>query len=172
MPKKVHETENVSAKERWNTKQNLHFELKFSSSNLRSGVLCLLSLQQARSYHNSSNHLLGNPRYTLTERLLGNLTNRRFLFQMASVWPIKMANLALTHLSTGQIQRLCCLAFLASFPAVSVTPRDALSRVHDGHGAQVNVTNERLLWDIREIFDTKDAGAANFKKIIKSRKHF
>ena len=43
---------------------------------------------------------------------------------------------------------------------MSVTPRDALSRAHD-------VTNERLLWDIREIFDTKDGGAANFKKIIR-----
>ena len=50
---------------------------------------------------------------------------------------------------------------------MSVTPRDALSRIHDGHGAQVNVTDKRLLWDIREIFDTKDAGSANFKKIIR-----
>ena len=25
--------------------------------------------------------------------------------------------------------------------------------------------NERLLWDIPEIFDTKDGGVANFKKI-------
>ena len=48
---------------------------------------------------------------------------------------------------------------------MSVTPRDALSHAHDGHGTQVNVTNERLLWDIREIFNTKDGGAANFKKI-------
>ena len=51
---------------------------------------------------------------------------------------------------------------------MSVTPRDALSRAHDGHGIQV-VTNERLLWDIREIFDTKDSGAANFKKIIEQK---
>ena len=50
---------------------------------------------------------------------------------------------------------------------MSVTPRDALSRAHDGHGTRVNVTNERLLWDIREIFDMKDAGAANLKKIIR-----
>ena len=48
---------------------------------------------------------------------------------------------------------------------MSLTPRDAISRAHDGHGAQV--TNERLLWDIPEIFDTKDGGAANFKKIIR-----
>ena len=41
-------------------------------------------------------------------------------------------------------------------------PRDALSCAHDGHGAK-----ERLLWDIPEIFDTKDGGAANFKKIIR-----
>ena len=27
-----------------------------------------------------SNHLLGNPRYTLTERLLANLTHLRFVF--------------------------------------------------------------------------------------------
>ena len=46
-------------------------------------------------------------------------------------------------------------------------PRDALSRAQDGHGTQVNVTNERLLWNIREIFDMKDGGAANFKKIIR-----
>ena len=87
-----------------------------------------------------------------------------------SLWPLKMAyklRRSSKHNSTRQIQRLCCLAFLASFPAVSVTPRDALSRAQDGHGAQINVTNERLLWDIREIFDTKDAGAANFKKIIR-----
>ena len=118
MPKKAHEMENLSAKERWNTKQNFHLSWSFLLPNLQSGVLCLLSLQQAQSYHNSSNHLLGNPRYTLTERLLVNLTNWRFLFQMASVWPIKMAlnlfNLALMHLSTCQIQRLCCLAFLTS----------------------------------------------------------
>ena len=50
---------------------------------------------------------------------------------------------------------------------MSVTPRDALSRAHDRHSTQVNVTNERLLWDIRDIFDTKDGGAANFKKIIR-----
>ena len=24
-----------------------------------------------------------------------------------------------------------------------------------------------ILWDIREIFDTKDGGAANFKKIVR-----
>ena len=50
---------------------------------------------------------------------------------------------------------------------MSVTPRDALSRAYDGHGTKVYVTNERLLWDIREIFDTKDGGVANFKKIIR-----
>ena len=48
---------------------------------------------------------------------------------------------------------------------MSVTPRDAISRAHDGHGAQV--TNGRLLWDIPEISDTKDGGVANFKKIIR-----
>ena len=47
---------------------------------------------------------------------------------------------------------------------MSVKPRDALSRAHDG-GPQL--TNERLLWDISEIFDTKDGGTANFKKIIR-----
>ena len=50
--------------------------------------------------------------------------------------PVRMGGLQ----STRQIQRLCCLAFLASFLAVSVTPRDALSRAHDGHSAKV--TNE------------------------------
>ena len=48
---------------------------------------------------------------------------------------------------------------------MSVTPRDAISRAHNGHGAHVR--NERLLWDILEIFDTKDGGATNFKKIIR-----
>ena len=48
---------------------------------------------------------------------------------------------------------------------MSVRPTDAISRAHDGHGAHVR--NERLLWDILEIFDTKDGGATNFKKIIR-----
>ena len=48
---------------------------------------------------------------------------------------------------------------------MSVTPRNALSRAHDGHGAKV--TNERLLWDIPENFDMRDGGAGNFKKIIR-----
>ena len=68
-----------------------------------------------------SNHLLGNPRYTLMERLLANLTDLRFLFGFClarknGVESIKFSiNFSPAfHLSTGQIQGLCCLAFLAS----------------------------------------------------------
>ena len=77
--KKGYETENLSAKERWNTKQNLHLSWSFLLPNLRSRVLCgLFSPRRARSCQ--SNHLLENPRYTLTERLLANLTHLRFVF--------------------------------------------------------------------------------------------
>ena len=50
---------------------------------------------------------------------------------------------------------------------MSVTPRDALV-AHTMVTALRLRMNERLLWDIwdiPEIFDTKDGGAANFKKI-------
>ena len=56
-------------------KTKLTFELKFLLPNLRSGVLCW-----AQSCHTQSNHLHGNPRYTLTELLLANLTHLRFVF--------------------------------------------------------------------------------------------
>ena len=80
--KKVHEMENLSRKERWNTKENLRLSWSFLLPNLRSGVLCLFS--PVRGGLNpiaiQSNHLLGNPPYTLTKRLLGNLTDLRFAF--------------------------------------------------------------------------------------------
>ena len=75
--KKEHETKNLSAKEHWNTKQNLLYSWSFLP-NLRSDVLCLFSLWRARSYPIQSNHLLGNLRYTFTECLLANLTDLRF----------------------------------------------------------------------------------------------
>ena len=80
--KKVHETENLSAKERWNTKQNLRLSWSFLLPNLRSGVLCLFSSVRhgLDPIAIQGDHLLGNPPYTLTKRLLGNLTDLRFAF--------------------------------------------------------------------------------------------
>ena len=81
--KKVHETENLSASECWNTNQNFH--LSWSSLlpiNLWSGVLCFFSSVRGGldPIATQSNRLLGNPPYTLTKRLLGNLTDMRFAF--------------------------------------------------------------------------------------------
>ena len=76
--KKVHETKNLSAKERWNTNSKTYIsaEVFFLTCDqtffvffLRGG-LDLIAIQ--------SNHLLGNPRYTVVERLLANLTDLRF----------------------------------------------------------------------------------------------
>ena len=62
------------------------------------GGLDLITIQSNR------NHLLGNPRYKLTECLLANLAKKMAL---------NLFNLALAfNLNTGQIQWLCCLAFL------------------------------------------------------------
>ena len=80
--KKVHETENLSAKESWNTKQNLRLSWSFLLANPRSGVLCLFSSVRGGldPITIQSNHLLGNPPYTLMKRLLGNLTDPWFSF--------------------------------------------------------------------------------------------
>ena len=80
--KKAQETDNLSAKEHWSTKQNLHLSWSFllpivkpairrSSSFFFAAGLILLQFKV---------HLLGKPRYTLTERLLANLIDLRFLF--------------------------------------------------------------------------------------------
>ena len=80
--KKVHETENLSAKEVWNTEQNLRLSWSFLLPDLRSGVLCLFSSVRGGldPITIQSNHLLGNPPYTLPKCLLGNLTVLRFAF--------------------------------------------------------------------------------------------
>ena len=119
MLRKAHETGNLLAKECWNTKQNLHLSWSFLLPNLQSGVLCLFSslCGGLDPIAIQSNHVLGNTRYTLTECLLANLTDLRFLFGfcLAPKMAPNLYNLALTfHWNIGEIQRLCCLAFLAS----------------------------------------------------------
>ena len=80
--KKAYETENLSAKESWNTKQNSHLSWSFLLPNLRSGVLCLFSsvCGGLDPIAIQGDHLLGNPPYTLTKHLLSNLTDLRFAF--------------------------------------------------------------------------------------------
>ena len=78
---------------------------------------------------------------------------------------LNLLNLALTfHLSTGQIQGLCCLAFLAS-------SRPCLSHAKTGYKSRTlwsrRFTYERLLWDIPEIFGAKDGGRLISMKIIR-----
>ena len=77
--KKVHEMENLSAKECWNTKENLGLSWSFLLPNLRSGVLCLFSSVRGGldPIAIKSNHQLGNPPYTLMKRLLANWTDLR-----------------------------------------------------------------------------------------------
>ena len=104
--------------------------------------------------------MLGKQRYTLTECLLANLSNCDF--SLAPKNGLETEKVFEVHIKFNNFA-----AWLFSPVSRPVTPRDALSRVQDRHGAQVNITNERLLWDIREVFDTKDGGAANFKKIIR-----
>ena len=78
--KKAYEREHLSAKERWNTKQNLHLSRSFLLPNLRSGVLCgLFSPWRARSCQLKVIICL-EIHDTLTERLLANLTHLRFFF--------------------------------------------------------------------------------------------
>ena len=79
--KKVHEMENLSAKECWNTKQKLGLSWSFLLPNLRSGVLCLFSSVRGGldPIAIKSNHQLGNPPYTLMKRLLANWTDLRFV---------------------------------------------------------------------------------------------
>ena len=56
-----------------------------------------------------SNHLLGNPRYTLTERLLANLTDLWFRKKMA----LNLFNLSISFQPKHRsFQHLCCLTFL------------------------------------------------------------
>ena len=129
----AHETENLSAKERCNTKQNLLLSWSFLLPNLWSGVLCLFSSVRGRldPIAIQSNRLLGNPPYTVTKRLLANITNLRFVFGFC----LACKNGYITfHLNTGQIQWLCCLALiLTSFrPCLSHTK---MRYTFNDHGA-------------------------------------
>ena len=158
--KKVYETENLSAKERWNTKQNLRLSWSFLPPNLRSGVLCLFSsvCGGLDPIAIQSNDLLGNPPYTLTKRLLGNLTDLQF--PLASFWPSKVTLNLFTltfHLNTGQIQRLCCLALIltSSRPCLSHPKCDHGTLRMKDYGISQKFLVLRMLW------------AANFKKIIR-----
>ena len=82
-----------------------------------------------------SNHLLGNPRYTLTERLLANLTHLRFVFGFClarkngfeSVWFSETFHLTL---GTGQISRTLLPGLSRQSSAVSESRSDALKVTH------------------------------------------
>ena len=108
-----------------------------------------------------SNHLLGNPRYTLTERLLANLTHLPFVFGFFlarkngfdSVWFSEQV----------KFQGLCCLVFLASPWPFWVTLRRTISHSHSAHGAlrmkdYYGISQKFLEWRIMK---------ADFKKIIR-----
>ena len=83
--KKAHETENLSAKEGWNTKQNLHTSWSFLLPIVKPAIRRSLPFFFAAGsiLLQFKVHLLGKPRYTLTERLLANLTDLRFLPSLA-----------------------------------------------------------------------------------------
>ena len=119
--KKAHETENLSPKERWNTKQNLHLSWSFLLPIVKPAIRRSLSFffTAVSILLQFKVHLLGKPRYTLTERLLVNLTDLRFLFGPYKKWLRNFEGLW-----------LCFLAFLASSrPCLSHTS------THDSHGA-------------------------------------
>ena len=155
MLRKAHETGNLLAKDCWNTKQNLHLSWSFLLPNLQSGVLCLFSsvCGGLDPIAIQSNHVLGNTRYTLTECLLANLTDLRFLFGFCLA--PKNGFESVFFIDTGQIQWLCCLAFLAN-------SRPCLShpKTHYKWCPQWSwcFMYQRLLWDIPEFFGVKDGG--------------
>ena len=82
-----------------------------------------------------SNHLLGNPRYTLMERLLANLTHLRFVFGFClahesgfeSVWFSETFH---PTLGTGQISRTLLPGLSRQSSAVSESRSDALKVTH------------------------------------------
>ena len=146
MPKKSPWNGKFVSKERWNTKQNLRLSWSFLLPNLRSGVLCLFSSVRGGldPIAMQSNHLLGNPPYTLTKRLPGNLTDLRFAFGFCLAFEYVCINFSPKHGSNSTT----LLPGLNSrqFPAVSESRQEWSRRV----------THERLLWDIPEIFNAKD----------------
>ena len=135
-------------------KANLTFEL-------RTGVLCLFS-----SVHGllnpiaiQSNHLLGNPPYTLTKRLLGNLTDLRFAFGFCLAFKSGFESVYINFSPKHRSNSTTLLPGLNSrqFPAVvSHTKSDhGALRMKDYYGISQKFLQQRMFW------------AANFKKIIR-----
>ena len=116
----AHETENLSAKEHWSTKQNLHLSWSFLLPIVK------LAIRRSLSFFFTAGlillqfkvHLLGKPRYTLTECLLANLTDLRFLFGPYKKWLRNFEGLW-----------FCFLAFLTSSQ-----PCLSHASTHDSHG--------------------------------------
>ena len=125
-----------------NTKQNLHLSWSF--------LLPYITCDQAffafflrgglDPVATQSNHLLGNPRYTLTERLLANLTHLRFVFGfclarkngLESVWCSETF-----HLNTryrANFKDFAAWPFSPVPGCVWVTLRCAKSHAHNAHG--------------------------------------
>ena len=79
-----------------------------------------------------SNHLLGNPRYTLTERLLANLTHLRFAFGFCLARKNGFESVWFFHLTlgTGQISRTLLPGLSRQSSAVSESRSDALKVTH------------------------------------------
>ena len=79
-----------------------------------------------------SNHLLGNPRYTLTERLLANLTDLWFRKKMA----LNLFNLSISFQPKHRSNSRGFAAWpLSPDPGpVWVTLRRAVSHAHNAHG--------------------------------------
>ena len=95
-----------------------------------------------------SNHLLGNPWDTPRSVCLP--------IELAFGFCLACKNgFLICFLNTGQIQRLCCLAFLASsWPF----PSHAKMRFKSRAQWSRHFTYQRLLWDIPKIFGAKDGG--------------
>ena len=152
-------------------KTKLIFELKFLLPNLRSGVLCW-----AQSCHTQSNHLHGNPRYTLTELLLANLTHLQFVFGFClarkngfeSVWLSETF-----HLNTRYSSNFKDFA-VWPFPPVPGRVWVTLScaKMSSTQCLRHFMSNERLLWDIPEILEAKDDEWLISRKYSESRKQF
>ena len=135
--KKEHEMENLSWKERWNTKQNLHFSWSFFLLTCDQ-AFCLVSVYASvrgglDPIAIQSNHLLGKT----TRHTHGSLACQ-FNRPLASVG--RKNSFWICFLNTGQFQRLCCLAWpFSPVPGrgVWVTLKRAISRARDGHGMKV-----------------------------------